>query len=333
MAWKNSREPLRIARHDVGEAVHLGRVGEEQPEHAADVIRGQPDAERSRALAQAFDEASGHLRQAAVKPVLADDLQGGQPGRHRNRVARERTGLIHGSVRSDMVHDLAAAAECADRHAATDDLAEDGSGPGAPRRVPGRRRARPGNPVITSSNTSTAPCSSQHSRSDSRNPGTGGTQFMFPATGSTITAAIRSPNRAKRLARALRVVESQRQRVLGKPRGNAGRGRHAEGERTRTRLDEQRVRMPVVAAFELHDCIPSGESPGEPDGAQRSLGARADHAHLVPSKGRGRTRAPPSPSRARSVCRSSGPARPPREPPRLPGGGHARPPPAPHVPT
>ena len=43
---------------------------------------------------------------------------------------------------------------------------------------------------------STAPCASQHLRNDSRKPGAGGTQFMFPAIGSTITAAIRSPNRA-----------------------------------------------------------------------------------------------------------------------------------------
>ena len=43
---------------------------------------------------------------------------------------------------------------------------------------------------------STAPCASQHSRNDSRKPGTGGTQFMFPAIGSTITAAIRSPSLA-----------------------------------------------------------------------------------------------------------------------------------------
>ena len=64
-------------------------------------------------------------------------------------------------------------------------------------RTPYSAWAPPGatrNPVITSSKMSTAPCSSQHSRSASRKPGTGGTQFMFPATGSTITPAIRSPS-------------------------------------------------------------------------------------------------------------------------------------------
>ena len=55
-------------------------------------------------------------------------------------------------------------------------------------------------PVITSSKISTLPAFVQQSRRVSRKPGTGGTQFMLPATGSTITAAI-SPARASNAAR------------------------------------------------------------------------------------------------------------------------------------
>ena len=60
----------------------------------------------------------------------------------------------------------------------------------------------------------------------------------------------------ERLAHCAGIVEAQRESVLGKSCGDAGRGRHAEGERARTRLDEQGIRVPVVAAFEFHDGVP-----------------------------------------------------------------------------
>ena len=49
---------------------------------------------------------------------------------------------------------------------------------------------------MTSSKTSSAPLASQSARSASRNPGAGGTQPMFPATGSTRIAASPSPYRS-----------------------------------------------------------------------------------------------------------------------------------------
>ena len=49
---------------------------------------------------------------------------------------------------------------------------------------------------MTSSRISTAPDFVHSSRSASRNPGTGGMQFMLPATGSTITHAISPPTSA-----------------------------------------------------------------------------------------------------------------------------------------
>ncbi len=52
-------------------------------------------------------------------------------------------------------------------------------------------------PVITSSKISTAPDWSQTSRKVSRKPATGGTQFILPATGSTMMQAIAEPNWAK----------------------------------------------------------------------------------------------------------------------------------------
>ena len=63
-------------------------------------------------------------------------------------------------------------------------------------RIPKRSWAPPRatrNPVITSSKTSSAPEASQSLRSASKKPGSGGTTPIFPATGSTSTAASPSP--------------------------------------------------------------------------------------------------------------------------------------------
>ncbi len=64
----------------------------------------------------------------AVEPVeeagLEDELQRREAGRHGDRVAGERPGLIHRPQRRDLLHDVAPPAERADRHAAADHLAE-----------------------------------------------------------------------------------------------------------------------------------------------------------------------------------------------------------------
>ena len=154
---------------------------------------------------------------------------------------------------------------------------------------------------------------------------------MFPATGSTITAVSDSIAEAGEcLAHTAGVVEIQGHRVPRESGGDAGRGRHSEGERTGARLHEQRVGVSVVATLELHDGVPAGESAGEPDGAQRRLGAGAHHAHLVHRghecayalghlrlEHRGRAEA------------QAGTILPLRAPPRPPGDAHDRRPPVP----
>ena len=53
-----------------------------------------------------------------------DDLERRESGRHRDRVAGKRAGLVDRPERGQPFHDVAAPAEGADRHAAADDLAE-----------------------------------------------------------------------------------------------------------------------------------------------------------------------------------------------------------------
>ena len=61
-----------------------------------------------------------------VEARRLDQLERGQPGRHRQRVARQRAGLVHGAQRRQAGHDVAPAAKGRRRHAAADDLAQAG---------------------------------------------------------------------------------------------------------------------------------------------------------------------------------------------------------------
>ena len=136
-------------------------------------------------------------------------------------------------------------------------------------------------PVITSSKISTLPCWSHTVRSVSRNPGAGSTQFMLPATGSTMMQAISSPTGREQLLHLGAVVVGERQRLRGQLFRHAGRGRHAERERARAGLDQQRVGVAVIAALELDDLVAAGEAARQADRAHGRFGARADHAHQL----------------------------------------------------
>src|SRR5690606_11779962 len=83
------------------------------------------------------------------------------------------------------------------------------------------------------------------------------------------------------LTHLIDIVEIKNQRVRGGIGRYAGRAGVAEGERPRSRLHEQRVRMSVVAAFELDDEIAPGEAAREANGGHRRLGAGRDEAHHV----------------------------------------------------
>src|SRR5262249_19143682 len=74
------------------------------------------------------------------------------------------------------------------------------------------------------------------------------------------------------------IVVAGEQRVAGRGPGDAWTGRNAECERTRSSLDEKRIRMPVIAPFELDDLVASGRRARDPDRAHRRFGAGADES-------------------------------------------------------
>ena len=131
-------------------------------------------------------------------------------------------------------------------------------------------------PVITSSKTSSAPVASHSIRRPSRKPGAGGTQPMFPATGSTRIAASPSPYRSTAAAVRVEVVVGDDDRVGGHAGGHARRRRDAERREPGAGARQEGVGVAVVAAVELDHTVAASERPREPDRRHRRLGARRD---------------------------------------------------------
>ena len=124
-AVEKALEALRVAGHHLGVAVDPRLAREEQAEHPADVIRGERHAGAAAAVRKAPHQRVGRRSEALVEAG------------HRNRASVARpaamaTGLPdsvpawYTAERGEPLHDVAPAAEGADRHAAADDLAESG---------------------------------------------------------------------------------------------------------------------------------------------------------------------------------------------------------------
>ena len=80
------------------------------------------------APANASRSASANARDRGFELVVASAsscAERGEPGRGRERVPRERAGLVHGAERRELVHHVGAAADRGEREPAADDLAED----------------------------------------------------------------------------------------------------------------------------------------------------------------------------------------------------------------
>ena len=119
-------EALDVALRGVGVGVHLRRVGEEEAEHAAHVVGRERYARLARSVLEPANQSVGRRSEAGVEARRLEALQRGEARDHGHRIARQRARLVHGPERRDVRHDVLAAAEHADRHAAADDLAERG---------------------------------------------------------------------------------------------------------------------------------------------------------------------------------------------------------------
>ena len=176
------------------------------------------------------------------------ELKRGQAGSHRDRVAGQRAGLIdRPSGRS--FHDFAPCRRSAEGMPPPNDLAEvDRIGRDAEQALGALRPTR--KPVITSSKISTAPFRGQLAHRFEEF-GVGAIRFMLPTTGSTMTAAMRSPC----LARRRPVPAAGRCKptpwgVLGEVGWHAAGRRVAEGQAPEPALTS-RLSAAVIAALEL----------------------------------------------------------------------------------
>ncbi len=179
-----------------------------------------------------------------------------------------------------MRHHVGAPAESADGHAAADDLAEGGEigfdpvqGLGA-----AERDAETGHDLVENQQAAVVVAAAAQGREKpgQRRHAVHVARYRLDDDSGNALAVL-----GEGLLDLRRVVEIQGQRMRREIRGHAGRGRHAEGQGAGARLDQQRIGVSVVTAFELHDGVTTREAACQTNGRHGRFGARAHHAHLL----------------------------------------------------
>ena len=167
-----------------------GSLGKEGRPHRTHAICRCLEARLSCCLRQTIAKTRRALFQCSVNVFVAQPSQRKQARSHRERISGKRARLINRSGGRDVAHEFATAAVSADRQPAADYFAQAGDVRFDAVKLLARRRARGEIP------------SSLHRKSEARrerwldrephleNLRCGGTQPMFPTTGSMITAAM-----------------------------------------------------------------------------------------------------------------------------------------------
>ncbi len=117
-ALSSLRERRRRARRTAGV--------QRQPEERSDPHQLQRKARRGEHRLQQPLELRAALLQSLPAGLALEQCERGHAGRHRHGIAGQRTGLVRVAVGRQARHDPPRTAERADRHAATDHLAEGG---------------------------------------------------------------------------------------------------------------------------------------------------------------------------------------------------------------
>src|SRR6188474_34465 len=215
-----------------------------------------------------------------MKTGRRDPVERGESGRHRYRVARQRARLVDGSERRDVLHDLAAAAEGADRHTTPDDLAqrrEVGTDPvqrlSAPECDP-----EPGHHLVEDKHGAVPRALLAQCLEES-----GHRRDAVHVAGNRLDdgAGHLRTDLGERCAKLRDVVVRKRDRVRRQLGWYPWRGRYAQGERAGARLHEQRVRVTVITTLELDDPISMRVAARKPDGTHCGLRSGAHHPHQL----------------------------------------------------
>ena len=263
----------------------------------------------ARRLRQTLHQPVRRAARCAWKPGASSAVERRESRRHRHGVPGQRAGLVDRAERRDVLHDVAAAAEHADRHAAADDLAERREvGPDAVELLRAALRdAEAGHDLVEDQHRAVPRAFLAQRLEETRH-----------RRDAVHVARDRFDDHAGDLARRVR-------RKLPAPAptslyvsvsvcaassaGTPGRGRHAQREHARAGLHQQRVGVAVIAALELHDLLPAREAARKPDRAHRCFGAGAAHAHQLDRRHQLDDLARDGRSRFRSARRTTGRSR------------------------
>ena len=224
--------------------------------------------------------------------------QRGQAGRHRQRVARERAGLVHRPVGRDVRHQVGAAAVRADRQPAADDLAERRQVRRARRSAPARRRGPGGNRSSLRRGSAPHPRGCRDPAGLRGTPGAGRRRPCCRPPARRSAAAIArgcASNRRVTPARSLKAAISVSRAVPSVTPALSGTPKRGGA---RSRLDQERVPVAVIAALELHDRRSPGGAAGQADGAPSWPRCRSSPSAPARATARGRSALRPSPLRA-----------------------------------
>jgi hypothetical protein len=207
-------------------------------------------------------------------------LDSGQTGHHGDRVARERTGLVHRAVRRQAIHDLAFSAEGPHREAASDDLAERGE---VGRHTvellrAAERHAESGDDLVEYQHHAVLVAERAQPLQKAitwRNDAHVAGDRLKDDRGDLIALCFESDRHS------VKIVVRQHDRVgsitLGHARGRGDSQRHEAG----ARCNQQRIRVTVIVAVELDELVASGIAASQSDRAHGRLGAARDHAHHI----------------------------------------------------
>ena len=210
--------------------------------------------------------------QRLIEPRARRLPQGGQSGRHRDRVAGQGPGLIHRAGGRHEAHEIRAAAIRADRQAAPHDLAE--------RRQVGAHAETLLGAARGDSEAGHHLIEDQQRPVGVTQPPQGGMELRFGRDEAHVAEIrldddgreLRAPP-AKHVLHGRDVVERHGEREARHGGRHARAVRQAERGHARAGLHQKAVGVAVVAARELEDELALGGRPGHPHRAHRRLGA------------------------------------------------------------
>ena len=256
-----------------------GTIREERRQHRSDRVDLQGDAGVARRRGQPDRQARTELRERRVK-LRRQTLEAPEPRGHRQRIARQGARLIHGAGRRYELHQVRASPVRAYRKTAADDFAQTGkvrahagqclrpSGGGAKTRdhlIENQQRTGLCADLAQAGEESLCRGDDSHV---SRNR-------LDDDRGNLIGVSVeRSLHRRE-------IVVGRYERVGRRGARHTGAGGCPERQRAGAGLDQERVRVSVIAAFEFQDPIALRGGSRDAQRAHRGFGARAHEAHSL----------------------------------------------------